>query len=76
MTALHKRISRTTAIETRRGQNTEVVVTLYPGGLIGFRHKGRRTEYTLDLKSAYWFAAKAAAEERIIAKRAARKTKP
>ena len=57
MTTLRKRVRRETLLPVgpiRR--DVPVIVTLYPGGLIGFRHKRSRQEYQLDLQSAYVLA--------------------
>lgn len=46
----------------------DIIVTLYPEGLIGFRHKRQRKdqEFLLDLQSAYLLAAQKTAQRLII----------
>jgi len=73
MTRLHKAVKRTVALVPKGGgARLEVVVTLYPGGVIGLRDKGRRKEYTLPLATVYYLAADAEAR-RIMAERKANK---
>ena len=73
MTRLHKAVKRTVALVPRGGgSRLEVVVTLYPGGVIGLRDKGRRKEYTLPLSTVYYLAAEAEARK-IIADRKAKR---
>lgn len=52
----------------------DIIVTLYPEGLIGFRHKRQRKsqEFLLDLQSAYLLAAQKAAQC-LITERSSRK---
>ena len=54
MTDLMRRITR--RVQLPRGP---VSVTLYPGAMIGFREKGRRTEYVLPLARVFVMAADA-----------------
>lgn len=68
MTDLTRRVARRTDVGERR----PVVVTLYPNATIGFREKGRRTEFVLPLATVYRYAAAKAAEA-IRAERAARR---
>lgn len=35
------------------GVNPQIVITIYPGGVIGLRELRRRKEYTLDTASLY-----------------------
>ena len=60
MTKLTKPVVRITTILTdhrREDRSSDrVVVTLYPGGLIGFRQLRSKTEYVLDLATAYTLA--------------------
>ena len=64
MTDLRKPVRR--RVELPRGP---VSVTLYPGGLIGFREKGRRVEFKLPLAKLFVMAADAYQQQ----KRAERK---
>lgn len=77
MTHLHKPVSRSLKLEPRggRGNRIEVIITLYPGGIIGLRDKGRRKEYTLPLTTVYYLAAKAEAEHMIVERKAKRREK-
>jgi len=61
MTRLVKRVQRTT--ERIASARTEVVVTLYPEGTIGFRLKHQRHEVITSLEACYWLACKAAAQD-------------
>ena len=73
MTRLHKPVKRTIALQPKGGgMRLEVIITLYPGGIIGLRDKGRRREYTLPLTTVYYLAAQAEAR-RVIAERAAKR---
>jgi hypothetical protein len=65
VTPLRKPIRRWTTLELRRGQLSTVLVTLHPEGILEFRLKARRSRYQVDLVSAYWLAARKAAEERM-----------
>ena len=56
MTNLNKPVKR---VSKSRVQQRPIVVTLYPGGFLGLRLKGRRREYQLGLDDLYWQAAKA-----------------
>lgn len=77
MTHLHTPVKRSCRIEPKggRGNHLDVVVTLYPGSVIGLRDKGRRKEYTLPLSTVYYLAADAEAK-RIIAERKAKRKGP
>lgn len=46
-----------------RDVSRETIITLYPGGSIGFRAKGRRREYRISAEACYSLAVKVAAEE-------------
>lgn len=72
MTHLAKPVKRSCRIEPKggRGNHLDVVVTLYPGAVIGLRDKGRRKEYTLPLSTVYYLAAEA---RRIMAERKAKR---
>ena len=52
-----------------------VTITLYPGGIIGFRPARGRTEYRLPLASAYRSAIRCEVEEEKRLKRASKKAK-
>lgn len=63
MTALRKPVKRVTgAIVPEQGKPRNIVVTLYPPNVIGFRAAGRRKELTLTLEACYIMAARADAE--------------
>lgn len=62
MTQLTKPIRRTTILN-RRSRPLDIIVTLYPEGVIGLRDKGRHIEYRLPLTMCYVMAAKARAAE-------------
>lgn len=75
MTALTKPVSRLT---NRRISGREIIVTLAPSGsqneaLIGFRLKGRRTQYVSALSDCYRIAAMNHGLKEKRAKSAARK---
>lgn len=53
MTILTKAVRREVPIEIRRNDARQIILTVYPNSTLGFREKGRRIEYVLDLKSAY-----------------------
>lgn len=53
MTYLTKPVRRATRARVPYGVNEIVIVTLYPGGVIGFREKKRRKEYQLDIGTLY-----------------------
>jgi hypothetical protein len=75
MTTLTKPIARECRIEPRGGKAStlQVIVTLYPGGVIGLRDKGRRKEYTLPLSTVYYLAAEAEAQRMMAERRTKRK---
>lgn len=64
MTPLRKRLSRLFSIEIRQGRPEPIIVTLYPSGTLSFRHPRSRTEFLLDLRSAYLLAARREADRR------------
>ena len=68
MTDLLKPVRRRVALP--RGP---VSVTLYPAGLIGFRERGRRTEFVLPLARVFVLAADAYQQQRRAERKAARK---
>ncbi len=55
MTALNKAVSRKTRASVPHGVQSELVVTLYPGGTIGLRENGRRksSEVCVDVGTLY-----------------------
>lgn len=59
MTRLTRPVRRTTGIRPSHAI-AELVITLYPGGIVGLRELRRRKEYTMDASILY---ARAAAEE-------------
>ena len=70
MTSLHKPVRR--GVDLPRGP---VTVTLYPGALIGFRERGRRTEFVLPLARVFVLAADAYQQQRRAARKAAAKAR-
>jgi len=74
MTLLIKPVRRQTDIEIHSGTPTSFTITLYPEGTIGFREKGHRAEFLLDLRSAYLLAAQKAAVANRINKPASRRS--
>jgi len=75
MTPLKKPLRRQVHLAPRGGSGThlEVIITLYPGGMIGLRDKGRRKEYTLPLTMIYCLAAEAEARRMIAERKVKRK---
>lgn len=74
-TTLNKPLCRHIPLVLRQNRTPQdIIVTLYPEGLIGFRHKRQRKgqEFLLDLQSAYMLAAQKAAQ-RLITERSNRK---
>jgi len=67
MTELTKKVRRTATVARER-----VVVTLYPGAVIGFRRSRTRREYTLPLMKAYAMAIEAE-QARVRAEKAAKR---
>jgi len=57
------------------GVNPEIVLTIYPSGVIGLREARRRREYVVSIGIIYHNAVLASARAEAIARRAARKTK-
>lgn len=55
MIELKTKVSRQLTGETvrDRGRERAIIVTLYPGDLIGFRLKGTRKEYQTSLRRCY-----------------------
>ena len=65
MTDLTKRVKRR-SISFHRGRR--IVVSLYPGDVLGFREERTRKEFILSIEGAYVYAVKLA----VIAKRMAK----
>ena len=61
MTTLTKPLRRTTPWQAPHGVARSVVITLYPGGIIGLREHRRRKEVQLSAATLY---ARALVEER------------
>jgi len=62
MTHLYKPVKRATRIAAPgSGRPMEIIVTLYPGGTMGLRHKRSRNEYELPLSTIYLYAVDAEA---------------
>ena len=53
MTALKKPVRRTTTWAAPHGVAEQVVITLYPGGVIGLRESRRRKEVQLNAATLY-----------------------
>lgn len=53
MTKLTKPVRRTTHANVPYGVTPQIVVTLYPGGIIGLREQRHRREYTLGIGTLY-----------------------
>jgi len=49
MTKLTKPVRRTAHLNVAHGIKPDIVVTLYPGGILGLRESGRRQEYRVAL---------------------------
>jgi len=79
MTPLRTPISRKTPIQmdNRRElrDRDQIVVTLYPGGIIGFRALRCRKEHTLPLSKAYLLAVEQTVREEKRARAEAKKRK-
>lgn len=71
MTDLTKPVSRRTKDGTRTTKGKRIVITLYPGDVIGLREERTRTTFVLPVEKVFQYAARVHAE----AKRAARKSK-
>jgi hypothetical protein len=60
MTELNKKVSRVSrALRFERGKHREVIISLEPPDLLGFRLKGTRTTFYLDAETCYCLAVKA-----------------
>lgn len=76
MTELNKPISRRTLETVRdRGRIRQLVVTLYPNGLIGIRPAGTRQEETTTIESVWSLATKQRVARERVEKKAKRKSK-
>ena len=53
MTRLSKPVTRRTSWNAPHGVNPEVVITLYPGGVIGLREARRRKEVQVNASTLY-----------------------
>ncbi len=71
-TALTKRVKRRTEAPHR---GRRLVVTLYPGDMIGLRHERCRTEELVSLAGVYDFAVKARVAAELWKRREARRAK-
>ena len=52
-TLTSKPVRRKVRVKAPHGVNPELVITLYPGGIIGLREAGRRREYHVAAGSLY-----------------------
>ena len=77
MTALKKPVRRELgrSAATGRDRHRETIITLYPGGVIGFRAKGRRHEHRVSVDACYSLAVKIEAEAARKEKLAEKKSK-
>lgn len=77
MTHLKKPVRRTVPIENAAKHGpADIIVTLYPAGLIGFREKRRKQEYVFPLSHVFWLAVKAHVEAERKAKKKYGSAKP
>jgi len=51
MTTLNKPVLRRVSVASQFLRRDPLVLTLHPGGFIGVRESGRRTQYKIDLKT-------------------------
>lgn len=72
---LKKPLRRKIYVNAPHGVTPEIVVTLYPSGVIGMREARHRREYVLGLGGVYVQAVMAAARAEAIEKKKARKAK-
>lgn len=73
-TKLNKEVSRVSNETIRDGGKTRnLVITLYPNGMIGLRPQGTRREETYPLEAVYFAAVKARVAAIRTAKRKAKK---
>lgn len=75
MTHLRKPLRRNVTANVPHGVNPNIVVTLYPNGLIGLREARRRREYCVNVGLIYQQAVLAAARAEAIERKKERKLK-
>jgi hypothetical protein len=76
MTDLNRRVRRVTSTTVRyRGKPKRLVVTLYPGDIIGVRPEKTRQEETTTLAAVYGLAIKQRVAKEQAEKKAARKAR-
>ena len=76
MTLLHKRVKRETEELIReKGKSRQIIVTLYPGALMGLRLKGNHKEYQIGIRECYYRAAELSARHLIAERKERRKQK-
>lgn len=70
MTIIRKTVRRETRMQVCERGTRNVIVSIEPPGIVGFRLKGTRRTYSLTADALYWLALKAhlAAERREKAK--------
>lgn len=56
MTAINKKVEREGPILRAKGR--PIIVSIEPGGMLGFRLKGERTTYRVTIEDVYWYAAR------------------
>jgi len=71
----HKPTRRRVRAAVPYGVNPEIVVTIYPAGIIGLREGRRRREYVLPVGLIYQNAVKAAARADVAERKLKRKNK-
>ena len=62
MTPLRKTVSRRTTGSVRGGRR--LVVSLHPGDVLGFRPERTRTEFTMSIEGAFYYAVRLAVAAR------------
>lgn len=71
---LNKPVKRQTDVSIRdAGQHRDLIVILYPSGIIGLRPKGTRREETIPLDAVYDLAVKARVAKELSEKKARRR---
>ena len=72
MTPIRKTVRRRT-VGMCRGRR--IIVALHPGDVLGFREERTRTEYTLTIEGAFYYAVRLAVAARKAEKAEARKAR-
>ncbi len=74
-TRCHKPTRRVVRAQVPFGCNPDIIITLYPSGVIGLREARRRREYVVGVGSIYQNAVLAAARAEAVERKKARKMK-